>query len=369
MTDINKGAQQEPVKLAVDLLVKLGVLLLILIWCFQIIRPFITIVVWALIIAVALLPLYYKLAGLLGNRKKLASFLITLILLAIILVPSFIFTESLVAGIQRLTKDLEGNTLIIPPPPEDVADWPLIGGTVHSSWTLASESLEKAVMQYSEQLRAVGSWLLNAVMGTGLGIIQLLASIIIAGIFLVFSEPGGNMVNRLFTRLVGEKGNEYAEASKVTIRNVAKGVLGVALIQSFLAGLVFLAAGVPYAGLWALIALIFCIIQVGPGLVIIPVIIYLFTVKSTVMAVIWMVLLILVMLSDNVLKPILMGKGAPVPMLVIFLGAIGGFMSMGFIGLFMGAIVLSLGYKLFLVYVEDAKVSEGTQPALEKNNE
>ncbi len=125
-----------------------------------------------------------------------------------------------------------------------------------------------------------------------------------------------------------------------------------------MAGLVFLLAGVPYAGLWALLALIFCIIQIGPGLVIIPVIAYLFTVMPTWQAVIWMIVLIFVMLSDNILKPILMGKGAPVPMLVIFLGSIGGFISSGFIGLFLGAIILSLGYKLFLVYINEPATNE-----------
>jgi predicted PurR-regulated permease PerM len=311
-----------------------------------------------MILAVALWPLFNGLSKKLGNRKKLAAIVITLILLAIIIVPSVIFTESMVTGIREIGKNLDENTLEVPPPPLEVKDWPLIGNTIYSIWDLASTNLEKLILQYSEPLKRMGSVLLNAVMGTGLGILQFLLSVILSGVFLIIGEKGSETMRKLFKRIVGSRGQEFYDASVVTIRNVAKGVIGVAIIQSFLAGLVFLAAGVPYAGLWTLIALILCIIQVGPGLVIIPVIIWLFTVNSVGMAIFWTILLIVVMLSDNIMKPIFMGKGAPVPMLVIFLGAIGGFMASGFMGLFLGAIVLSLGYKLFIAYInENAETS------------
>jgi predicted PurR-regulated permease PerM len=152
---------------------------------------------------------------------------------------------------------------------------------------------------------------------------------------------------KFFKKLVGKRGDEFSDISEKTIRNVVKGVFGVAVIQSILSGIVFMLAKVPYAGLWALLILILAIIQLGPALVIIPVIIYLFSAISPISATIWTVVLIAVMLSDNILKPYLMGKGSPVPMLVIFLGSIGGMMSFGFLGLFFGAIILSLGYKLY----------------------
>jgi len=348
---------KDPVQIAIDISVKLGALLLLLIWCFQIISPFISIIFWAMVISVSLFPLFVGLTRKLGGRKKLASALITISLLAVLIVPSIIFTDSLVAGIQDFATDIDSDSFVVPPPPDKVADWPVVGGTVHSTWKLASVNLEKIVLEYAPQLKAIGNWILNALMGTGLGILQLLVSIIIGGIFLVISESGGDTLTKLYKRILGERGDEFIRISKITVRNVSKGVLGVAIIQSFLAGLVFLLAGVPYAGLWALLALIFCIIQLGPGLVIIPVIIYLFTIMPTWQAVIWMIVLIFVMLSDNILKPVLMGKGAPVPMLVIFLGSIGGFISSGFIGLFLGAIILSLGYKLFLVYINEPATS------------
>lgn len=353
MTNQSKPGQQDHVQLAVDLLIKLGLLLLLLIWCFQIVRPFISIVIWSLIIAVSLFPLYSSLAIRLGSRKKLASAILTLLMLSIIVVPAVIFTDSLIEGIQQFNNDLDAKELAIPPPPASVADWPVIGNTVFTSWLAASENLGETVEKFSPQLQKAGRWILGALMGTGIGLLQLMLSIIISGVFLVFSDQGGKMIRNLFQRLTGDRGDDFIRASEITIRNVSKGILGVAIIQSFLTGIVFMAAGIPYAGLWTLIALILCIVQVGPGLVIIPVIVYIFTVSSTWVALLWTIVLILVMLSDNILKPILMGKGAPVPMLVIFLGSIGGFISMGFLGLFLGAVILSLGYKLFLLYVQD----------------
>lgn len=358
MSNSKISGQKDPVQIAIDISVKLGALLFLLVWCFQIISPFISIIFWALVIAVSLFPLFVGLSKKLGGRKKLASAVITILLLSVLIIPSVIFTDSLVAGIQDLAADLDSDSFVVPPPPEKVADWPLVGGTIYATWNLASVNLEKVVIEYAPQLKVVGNWILNALMGTGLGILQLLLSIIIGGIFLVISASGGDVIKKFYNRIVGKRGEEFVRISEVTIRNVSKGVLGVAVIQSFLAGLVFLLAGVPYAGLWALLALIFCIIQIGPGLVIIPVIVYLFTVMPTWLAVIWTIVLIFVMLSDNILKPILMGKGAPVPMLVIFLGSIGGFISSGFIGLFLGAIILSLGYKLFLVYINESSTTE-----------
>lgn len=353
MSNTKLNSNKDPVRVAVDITIKLGALFVILIWCFQILRPFINIMFWAMVIAVSLFPFYLFLTKKFRNSKKLAATLITLLLLSVLLVPSVIFTDSLVAGISAFAEDVGADSFVVPPPDKEIKEWPVIGNTVYGTWMAASENLEKVVVNYAPQLKKLGNWFLNALMGTGVGILQLLVSIILGGIFLVYSEPMGVTGKKFFNRVVGDRGAEFFQTSEITIRNVTKGVLGVALIQSLLAGLVFLFAGVPYAGLWALLALVFCIIQIGPGLVIIPVIIYLFTVAPTWEAIIWSILLVFVMLVDNILKPFMMGKGAPVPMLVIFLGSIGGFMASGFVGLFLGAIVLSLGYKLFIVFINE----------------
>jgi predicted PurR-regulated permease PerM len=162
----------------------------------------------------------------------------------------------------------------------------------------------------------------------------------------------------LFIRLAGRRGAEFADDAKVTVRNVVKGILGVAIIQALLAGVGFVVTGVPAAGLWAFLCLLLAIIQIGIAPIAIPVIIYMFYKASTLPAIILAVWLILVMLSDNFLKPLLLGRGAPVPMPVIFLGTIGGFISMGFLGLFIGALILSIGYKLFETWLTPEGESE-----------
>ena len=350
--------QKETTRLVIDITIKLGVLFLLLAWCFQILFPFISVVFWAMVIAVTLFPLFSGLSRRMNGRRKLAAILIAILSLAIIIIPGIIFTDSLVQGVQVYSKDLQAEDFSIPPPDTSVAEWPLIGNTVYDLWYQASDNFEDTVITYSDQLKAAGSWLLNALMGTGLAFVQYILAIIISGIFLAYSEESGSIVKKLYSKLIGERGDEFTNVTELTVRNVSKGVIGVAFIQSFLAGLVFLLAGIPYAGLWALLCLILAIIQIGPGIVIIPVIIYLFTVSATWVAVLWTILLIAVMISDNILKPLLMGKGAPVPTLVIFLGSIGGFITSGFMGLFLGAVVLSLGYKLFMVWVNEVQLEK-----------
>jgi predicted PurR-regulated permease PerM len=194
-------------------------------------------------------------------------------------------------------------------------------------------------------------------MGNISAILQMVGSVIIAGILLVVQGVGEGM-RQFFRKIAGNEGDAYADIAKMTVGNVVKGVLGVALIQSFVAGLGFLLAGVPFAGLWTLLVFILGVLQIPAFLVILPVVIYIFSVKETTPAVLWTIYLLVAGLSDNVLKPILLGKGAPVPMLVIFIGVIGGFMFSGFIGLFTGAIIMSIGYKIFIGWLNSASTQD-----------
>ena len=185
-----------------------------------------------------------------------------------------------------------------------------------------------------------------------MGILQFALSIIIAAVFLTYSEDAARSSKKLFIKLAGSRGEEFAAVSEQTVRNVATGVIGVALIQSTLIGVAMLIMELPLAGVWIIITLIFAIAQIPLLLVTIPVIIWCFAVKQPLPAVLWMLYLIVAGASDSYLKPLIMGKGASVPMLVIFLGALGGFIAFGFLGLFLGAIILSLGYKLYLTWLE-----------------
>ena len=168
---------------------------------------------------------------------------------------------------------------------------------------------------------------------------------------LAYSATVGKAATEIFVRLAGKNGEQFASTTVTTVRSVVKGILGVAVIQAAMAGLGFFVAGVPYAGVWTVACLFFAIIQVGAGPVAIPIMIYMFTATDTLTAVLLAIWLVITLISDNILKPLLLGRGAPAPMLVVFLGAIGGFITSGFLGLFLGAVILTIGYKLFMTWL------------------
>ena len=244
---------------------------------------------------------------------------------------------------------------MIPPPHPSVAGWPLIGKPIAEVWLLASQNLESTIIIYKEPLSKLGLTILGGVGGFGTSLILFFLSLIIAGAFLIKADASADFVRKLIHRLAGEKSDEIIHIAGVSIRNVAKGILGVAFFQFIAAGTVFMLAKVPFAGLWALAVLVLAILQLPTVIVILPVIIYLFSVKALLSAILWAIALVVIGASDNVLKPLLMGKGSPVPMLVIFIGAIGGFIFSSFTGMFTGAIVLSVCYNLIVHWIGEGQ--------------
>jgi predicted PurR-regulated permease PerM len=335
----------------IDTILRIVVLFLLIAWCIGIILPFVEPVIWGAIIAVALHPFFGMVKRRVGNRNVLTGVLLTLLMLVILLLPTAWIIKSLVEGIQTLVIQFRNQTLVIPPPGPSVAGWPLIGKPISEIWLLASQSLESVITTYREPLSKLGISLLGPLGGFGKSLIMFFVSVIIAGVFLIKADASADFVRRLIHRLAGERSDEILPVTGVTIQNVAKGILGVAFFQFVTAGTVFLLAHVPLAGLWAFAILVFAILQLPSFIVIVPVIIYLFSAKELLPAILWTIPLLVIALSDNVLKPLLMGKGSTVPMLVIFLGAIGGFIFSGLIGLFTGAIVLSIGYNLMVHWI------------------
>ena len=336
----------------VDIIIRLGVLLFLVGWCFTILSPFVLILIWAAVIAIALYPLYIFFLKIFRQRKGWASAVLTILMLSILIIPSWLVTQSLYEEISNLRDLNKQGQLVIPPPGENTANWPSVAKPILDLWKLASEDLQEAMMKYSDQLKAGVAWLLSAVAGIGGGVLQFVASIIIAGVLLAYSTSVGNAATKIFIKLVGKNGENFASTTVITVRSVVKGILGVAVIQASMAGLGFFIAGVPYAGVWTVACLFFAVIQVGAGPVAIPVMIYMFSATDTLTAVLLAIWLVITLISDNILKPLLLGRGAPAPMLVVFLGAIGGFIASGILGLFLGAVILTLGYKLFMVWLE-----------------
>jgi predicted PurR-regulated permease PerM len=342
---------------ALEATIRIGLVVLLLYWCFKIGQPFIQIIVWGIIMAVAIHPGYDRLKSALGGRGRLAATLITLLALIVLLVPTYMLSGSLIDTAQEVSAQLDKGTLSVPPPSENVRSWPVIGEPLYQFWSLASNNLGAALSKFTPQLKKFGMPLLSATAGVGVGILKFVVSIIITGVLLANDTGGGRAARAIATRLAGERGTMAVELAVATVRSVTLGILGVALIQTFLASVGFLVVGVPGAGLWALLVLILAIVQLPTILVLGPIIVYVFSTSSTVTAVVFAIWSILVGISDAFLKPLLMGRGVDVPMLVIFIGAIGGFMTSGIIGLFIGAIILALGYKLFLLWLD-----EGVQP-------
>jgi predicted PurR-regulated permease PerM len=343
-----------------ELTIHVGIVLLLLFWCFRIAQPFIQIFIWGIIIAIAVFPVYRRLNSILGERKKLAAALVIMLLLVIIIVPCVMFAASLVETAQKLSADFSEGSLRIPAPPENIKSWPVIGETLHSFWSLSSENLTAAVSQIAPHLKTLGLWLLNSAAGAGFGIVSFVISILIAGVLLANEARGAQMAKAIAIRLAGERGTDLMNLSRATVRSVARGILGVALIQAILAGLGCLVVGVPGAGLWALLVLILAVIQLPTFIILAPIIVYVFYTTSMVPAVLFAIWNMLVGGCDSFLKPLLMGRGVDVPMLVVFIGAIGGFILNGIVGLFIGAIILSLGFKLFELWLNE---NEGAEEA------
>jgi predicted PurR-regulated permease PerM len=332
--------------------IQLLALSLLLVWCFKILEPFISLLVWAMVLAIALYPLHKILTNRLRGRNSWSATIITILMIVLIIGPSVWLLMASVQELKQLGQAYRAGEISIPPPPEKVRDWPVIGSKANELWTDASNNLATLVSEHRDQVKTFLVTLFNLLGSTSKGILLFLLAIIISGILLAYAKPAGELAKSLFIRIAGKYGDNMAEMAEITVRNVAKGILGIAIVQSLLAGVGLVIAGVPFAGLWILLCLILAIVQIGILPVSIGVIIYIWGSADTLTATLLTIWMVLVGISDNILKPIMLGKGAPAPMLIVFLGAIGGFMFSGFIGLFTGAIILSLGYKLFIGWLK-----------------
>jgi len=354
MPQPNPSAEsQQFVKNSLAAAIQIGILFLLAAWCIDIIRPFISIIAWASIIAVAVYPLHCKLAGVLGGKEKLSVTLIILLALSLLMVPAWHLGGSSIETAKNLSISLDEGTLQVPPPANKVEEWPLIGKRVYSVWNAAATNLEAFLQKYTDQIHAFSAWLLKAVASTATGILGFAASIIIAGVMMLGADAAYQATRGIGRRLGGDRGADFTDLAVATIRSVAKGVLGVALIQTLLAAIGLLVMGVPAAGIWAGLVLLLAIMQLPPLLVLGPIVVWVFSTADPVPATIFAVYSLIVSFSDGVLKPFLLGRGVDVPMLVILLGAIGGMISAGIIGLFIGAIILALGYQLFQTWLHE----------------
>lgn len=351
-----------------DVLIRAGLILALAVLCYRVFAPFMVLTVWALILAVGLYPMHQALARLLGGRQGLAATAIAVLGVMLIVVPTAVLLSSMGDTVHQLVKDVQHDTLRIPPPGARVAEIPLVGDRIHAIWSRASSNLPGLVQSLQPKIGELARTALTMVASIGGSILQFIAAFIIASIILAFGEAARRNTLSIFNRVVGvEHGAEFTHLSATTIRAVAQGVLGVALIQAIVVGLSLLVAGVPWAGLLAVVVLVLDIAQVPAMLVTLPAIAYLWMSGDygSGEAVAYTVLLFVSGLTDNVLRPLMMGRGVDAPMPVILLGALGGMAAagiVGIVGMFVGATLLALGYQIFMRWVAanpDAKRPTG----------
>ncbi len=331
--------------------IRIGLVFLLALWCWEIVRPFIDPLLWAVILAVAIYPLYERLESAVGGRSKLAAAIVVITALALVLVPAARLSGSAYQTSQEIASGLREGTLEVPPPPESVAGWPFVGERIHQIWQLASTNLEEALRQLAPHLKDAAGWLLGQIASAGVGVGKAVFSIVIAGALLATAGGGRRASSAIARRLAGTKAEEFVDVAVATVRSVTQGVLGVAFIQGLLAGIGMVVAGVPAAGLWGLAVLVLAVVQLPSLIVLGPVIVYVFSAADTVTAVIFAIWSLLVGGSDSLLKPLLLGRGVAVPMPVILLGAIGGMVVNGIIGLFTGSVILAVSYMLFMEWL------------------
>ena len=381
--------------------IQIGAVLILILWCFSIIKPFLGVVIWGVIISIALYPAHVSLSAKVGGSEKLSATILVLLGLAIIIVPTWMLADSTIEGLQYVSGELEDGSVHIPPPNDSVAEWPIIGERVHAVWAGAANNLAETLNKFEPQLRSMGQ---TAVGVAGVAACRrepprlppLLAPASAAGRYSLHPAcrclsgrsspqvtwPGLSTTRRcpgrrlttavasygasrnIANSLVGnEGGTKLIDMSILTIRSVVKGVLGVAVIQTIFAAIGLVAIGMPAAGLFAGAVLVLAIVQLPPIIILGPIAIWYFSVADGMPATIFLVYAFIVSMSDAFLKPMLLGRGVDTPMLVILIGAIGGAITEGIVGLFVGAVVLALGYELFTAWMAPDEPEEAPAEA------
>jgi predicted PurR-regulated permease PerM len=338
----------------IELAIRLGVLGLLFYWSFVLIRPFLTIAIWSVVLTVALYPLYESLVRWVGGRRRLAAVLLTAVSLIIVIGPVAWLTLGLIDSIRTVVERTDIVDLALPPPSEAIRGWPLVGEPIFQFWDLAATNLRGALAKIAPHLKPVGSTVLYVLAEAGTGAIKFLLALVVAG-FLFSPAPFLVDAVRMLSRRLSRRGEEFIELAGATIRAVSRGVIGISALQAFLAGVGLAVAGVPATSLITSAVLILGIIQIGPSLVILPLIVWSWAAMETTSALLFTAYMIPVNLLDNILRPLVMGRGLSTPMLVILIGVVGGTISYGITGLFLGPIVLAVIWELVMVWVKERK--------------
>jgi predicted PurR-regulated permease PerM len=337
----------------VELTLRLAALGLLLYGALVLIRPFITLVIWSVVLTVALYPGFERISRRLGGRRHLAAIIITTFSLLIVIGPASWLILDLIESIRRVVERLSSPSFSLPAPSADLKDWPLVGPQLYEFLELASTNLAEAAGKIAVLIKPYAGDLLGIAANAGAGILMFLASIIIAG-FLFSPAPSlVRAMKSLSRRLAAERGEEFVNLAGATIRTVSRGVIGISALQAMLAGIGLAMANFPGTSFITSGVLILGIIQIGPAVILIPVIIWAWMSMGTTSAILLTAYIVPVTLVDNVLRPLVMGRGLKTPLLVILVGVIGGTLGYGITGVFLGPIILAVIWELLVAWLHE----------------
>jgi predicted PurR-regulated permease PerM len=358
----NTGFDRLFVRNMLEAALRIGVVFVLLMMTYDVIRPFLIPIMWGGIIAIAAFPLTRRLEKLLGGRRGLAASVLTLFFILALVIPTYQLTESLLQTARSVTVQLNDGELQIPGPNPSVAEWPLVGEPIYEAWKLAHDNLREALLKVVPLLKTIASTAASTIGASLASVAMFVVSLLIAGGFMSYADSSGAAAHRLFVRLGGEKpGGDWAKMCVATVRSVLQGVVGVAVIQTTLCAIGLFALGIPGAPIWSALILFLAIAQLPTIIVAGPIIIYAFSNYATTPASIFAVWMLVAGFSDTFLKPMLMGRGLDIPMPIILIGAIGGMISAGIIGLFAGAVVLAIWYQLFQSWMEQKPLPDAAE--------
>lgn len=348
----------------IDLLLPLFLTGLLIALCVQLLLPFVGLLLWTIILAICFNPLQEKLLAK-GWKPGRAAMLLGGLIVAVILIPTVIAAMNAASGIPPLVASIHDGTAHVRPPPASLEGLPVVGPKLHAAWAQAANDFPAFIRDYGTQLKEFSRWLLTQAGGILMAVLALVLAVILAAVALAYAKGLRAFFAAVFTRITGsnQQGEHLMDIIAATIRSVATGVIGVAFVQALLVGIGLFVAGVPGAGLLSLAAFFLGIVQVPVLLVTLPAIAWAFSAMETTNAIIFTVWSVIAGLSDAVLKPMLIGHGLEVPMPIILLGVIGGVMTFGLVGLFIGAVILAVGYVLFYEWLgKPVAEAEGVAP-------
>lgn len=321
--------------------------------CLLVLRPFVSALLWAVVLCVSSWPVYRRLLGWLGNRRTLAALVMTLGMVLIILLPFVIVGTTLADNVNQLTDAAKRWAENGPPaPPEWLAKVPVVGQRVTDYWQSMVADTSKLGTEAQRFIEPASAWLLKGGLALGGGLIQLALSIFIA--FFLFRDgiAAGGLLTTAVERIGGEPGKHLLTLAGKTIRGVVYGILGTALLQAIVTGIGLIIAGVPGAALLALLTFFASVIPVvGTGLIWIPAALWLFHQGLTGWGIFLLVWGVGVSNIDNFVKPWLISQGSDMPFILIFFGVVGGALTFGFIGVFLGPTLLAVGYRLVAEWI------------------